>query len=62
MVSVERIKQFTNIPSESAWVLKDRLPPPTWPTHGNVDLKDLQVISNFVFYTSMNVHKPLLSY
>lgn len=43
MVSVERIKQFTNIPSEAAWQIKDRLPPPNWPTHGNVELKDLQV-------------------
>lgn len=43
MVSVERIKQFTNIPSEAAWQIKDRVPPPNWPTHGNVELKDLQV-------------------
>ncbi|KAL5795592.1 hypothetical protein ACOSQ2_000412 [Xanthoceras sorbifolium] len=43
MVSVERIKQFTTIPSESAWEMKDCLPPPNWPAHGSVDLKDLQV-------------------
>ncbi|KAF8394582.1 hypothetical protein HHK36_020796 [Tetracentron sinense] len=43
MVSVERIKQFTNIPLEAAWKIKDCLPSPNWPTHGNVDLKDLQV-------------------
>ncbi|KAJ8898619.1 hypothetical protein K2173_004232 [Erythroxylum novogranatense] len=43
MISVERIKQFTNIRSEAAWEIKDRLPPSDWPTHGNVDLKDLQV-------------------
>ncbi|KAJ9187772.1 hypothetical protein P3X46_003192 [Hevea brasiliensis] len=43
MVSVERIKQFTNIPSEAAWEITDRVPPPSWPAHGNVDLKDLQV-------------------
>ncbi|KAG7970832.1 hypothetical protein I3843_07G105000 [Carya illinoinensis] len=43
MVSVERIKQFTNIPSEASWEIKDRLPPTNWPTHGNIDLKDLQV-------------------
>ncbi|KAF2298421.1 hypothetical protein GH714_023528 [Hevea brasiliensis] len=42
MVSVERIKQFTNIPSEAAWEITDRVPPPSWPAHGNVDLKDLQ--------------------
>ncbi|XP_061347250.1 ABC transporter C family member 4-like [Gastrolobium bilobum] len=43
MVSVERIKQFTNIPSEAAWKLKDRMPPSNWPGQGNVDIKDLQV-------------------
>ncbi|OIW13296.1 hypothetical protein TanjilG_25402 [Lupinus angustifolius] len=43
MVSVERIKQFTNIPSEPSWNIKDRLPPPNWPSQGNVDIKDLQV-------------------
>lgn len=43
MVSVERIKQFTNIPSEAEWVKKDSAPPSNWPSHGNVELKDLQV-------------------
>ena len=43
MVSVERIKQFTNIPSEPAWTIKDRLPPSNWPGQGNVHVKDLQV-------------------
>ncbi|KAL6968514.1 ABC transporter C member 14 [Sarracenia purpurea var. burkii] len=43
MVSVERIKQFTTIPSEAEWEIKDCLPSPNWPTHGNVELKDLQV-------------------
>ncbi|CAL5357628.1 unnamed protein product [Camellia sinensis] len=43
MVSVERVKQFTNIPSEAEWEKKDCLPSANWPTHGNVDLEDLQV-------------------
>ena len=43
MVSVERIKQFSKIPSEATWKIKDRVPPPSWPAHGNVDLKNLQV-------------------
>lgn len=43
MVSVERIKQFTDIPSEAEWEIKDRHPPSNWPAHGNIDLKDLQV-------------------
>ncbi|XP_058082150.1 ABC transporter C family member 14-like isoform X2 [Magnolia sinica] len=43
MVSVERMKQFSNIPSEAAWEIKDSLPPPNWPTKGDVDLKALQL-------------------
>jgi hypothetical protein len=47
MVSVERIKQFCNIPSEAVWEIKDHVPPTNWPTHGNVELKDLQVKTTF---------------
>ncbi|KAG5231750.1 ABC transporter family member [Salix suchowensis] len=43
MISVERIKQFTNISSEAEWKIKDRVPPPNWPAKGNIDLKNLQV-------------------
>ncbi|XP_027098619.1 ABC transporter C family member 4-like isoform X1 [Coffea arabica] len=43
MVSVERIKQFTNIPSEADWKKEDCLPSPEWPNKGNVELMDLQV-------------------
>lgn len=54
MVSVERIKQFTNIPSEAAWKIRDQLPPSNWPAHGNVDLKDLQVNSPLVILIKRN--------
>ncbi|XP_038977801.1 ABC transporter C family member 14-like [Phoenix dactylifera] len=43
MVSVERIKQFCNIPSEAAWEVKDCLVLPNWPTRGDVIIKDLKV-------------------
>lgn len=43
MVSVERIKQYTNIPSEAAWKIKDFLPSPDWPDHGSIELNNLQV-------------------
>ncbi|KAK1278178.1 ABC transporter C family member 4 [Acorus gramineus] len=43
MISVERVKQFTEIPSEAAWEIKESLPPPSWPTHGNINLNDLKV-------------------
>lgn len=43
MVSVERIKQLTKIPSEVAWTYNDHVPPPTWPALGNIELHNLQV-------------------
>ncbi|XP_057772118.1 ABC transporter C family member 4-like [Salvia miltiorrhiza] len=43
MVSVERIKQFINIPSEAAWTKLDSLASPDWPDRGQIDIKDLQV-------------------
>ncbi|WJX23543.1 ABC transporter C member 14 [Trifolium repens] len=43
MVSVERIKQFTNLPSEAAWKIADKSPPQNWPNHGTIELNNLQV-------------------
>uniref|UniRef100_A0ACD5WPT8 Uncharacterized protein n=1 Tax=Avena sativa TaxID=4498 RepID=A0ACD5WPT8_AVESA len=43
MVSVERIKQFTNIPSETEWRIKDCLPDANWPTKGDINIIDLKV-------------------
>ncbi|CAI0389110.1 unnamed protein product [Linum tenue] len=43
MVSVERIKQFTDTPSEAPWWIMNFIPDPNWPSHGNIELKDLQV-------------------
>jgi len=47
MVSVERIKQFINIPSEASWEIKDSVPSPSWPTQGNIDIWDLQVYLDY---------------
>ncbi|PNX95941.1 ABC transporter C family member 4-like protein, partial [Trifolium pratense] len=43
MVSVERIKQFTNLPSEAQWKIADKSPPQNWPSHGTIELNNLQV-------------------
>ncbi|CAK9145577.1 unnamed protein product [Ilex paraguariensis] len=40
---VERIKQFIKIPSEAARKISGSLPPPNWPNHGDIEIKDLQV-------------------
>ena len=50
MVSVERIKQFTNIPSEAAWRIKGCLPSASWPTRGNIDVRDLKV--NYLLFST----------
>ncbi|KAF3324683.1 ABC transporter C family member 14-like protein [Carex littledalei] len=43
MVSVERIKQFSNIPSEAEWLIEDCLPFPNWPNKGDIEIIDLKV-------------------
>ena len=45
MVSVERIKQFTSIPSETEWRIKGCLPVANWPAKGHIDIIDLKVTS-----------------
>lgn len=56
MVSVERIKQFSVIPSEAEWKKKDLLPPSNWPTHGNIELKNLQV--KLESYSDLQLFSP----
>lgn len=43
MVSVERIKQFINIPSEAAWTKPGSLASQDWPNRGEIQIKQLQV-------------------
>lgn len=46
MISVERILQFTNIPSEAPLVIEDCRPNPEWPTVGKIELENLHVQYN----------------
>lgn len=48
MVAVERVNQFSALPSEAAWKIEEHLPSSNWPTHGDIDIKDLKVIF-FIF-------------
>ncbi|KAJ7527162.1 hypothetical protein O6H91_16G039700 [Diphasiastrum complanatum] len=43
IISVERIKQYTIIPSEAAFVIEGSRPSNDWPLHGAIDMQDLQV-------------------
>ncbi|KAJ0043404.1 hypothetical protein Pint_17630 [Pistacia integerrima] len=43
IISVERLNQYMNVPSEAPEVIKDNRPPPNWPAMGKVDICDLQI-------------------
>ncbi|XP_020593694.1 ABC transporter C family member 5 [Phalaenopsis equestris] len=42
IVSIERIQQFCDIPSEAPAIIDDSRPPPWWPGNGKIELLDLQ--------------------
>jgi len=44
IISVERILQYTCIPSEPPLVVDENRPDPSWPSNGEVDIRDLQVV------------------
>ncbi|KAM2334117.1 hypothetical protein ACFXTH_011707 [Malus domestica] len=46
MISVERILQFTDIPSEAPLVIEDCRPAPEWPMAGKIELENLHVQYN----------------
>ncbi|KAL6607981.1 hypothetical protein ACP70R_041044 [Stipagrostis hirtigluma subsp. patula] len=43
MISVERILQFSNIPSESPLVIEEYRPTEKWPWYGTIQIDDLQI-------------------
>ncbi|KAH9652214.1 ABC transporter C family member 3 [Citrus sinensis] len=43
IISVERIFQYTCIPSEPPLEIEESRPNHSWPSHGKIDLRDLQV-------------------
>ncbi|KAK4773815.1 hypothetical protein SAY87_028834 [Trapa incisa] len=43
MISVERILQFSSIPSEAPLVIDDSRPSPEWPSCGTIELENLHV-------------------
>ena len=40
VVSVERVKEYSEIATEADWVVEGSRPPPDWPTQGRVDFKN----------------------
>ncbi|KAJ1392542.1 P-loop containing nucleoside triphosphate hydrolase [Sesbania bispinosa] len=43
IISVERIVQYTCIPSEPPLVVDENRPDPSWPSYGEIDIQDMQV-------------------
>ncbi|KAI3953363.1 hypothetical protein MKX01_042341 [Papaver californicum] len=43
IISVERINQYVNIPSEASQVIIGNRPRPDWPTAGRVEIRDLKI-------------------
>lgn len=43
IISVERIQQYTSIPSEPLLVIEENRPDSSWPSHGEVHVQDLKV-------------------
>ncbi|XLU42785.1 hypothetical protein S245_037599 [Arachis hypogaea] len=43
MISVERILQFSSIPSEAPLIIQDCRPEPEWPMEGKVELQNIHI-------------------
>ena len=52
IISVERILQYTCIPSEPPLVVDENRPDPSWPSNGEVDIQDLQVVWANIYFWS----------
>jgi ATP-binding cassette, subfamily C (CFTR/MRP), member 2 len=53
IISVERVNQYMDIPSEAAEVIEENRPSPNWPQVGRVELRDLKVIIYIQTFTCM---------
>jgi ATP-binding cassette, subfamily C (CFTR/MRP), member 2 len=58
IISVERVHQYMDIPSEAAEIIEENRPAPDWPQVGRVDLKDLKVINGKPFTCLPITGKP----
>lgn len=43
IISIERIYQYSQIPSEAPLLIEDSRPPSMWPENGTIELTDLKV-------------------
>ena len=50
IISIERIYQYSQIPSEAPPVIENSRPPSTWPDSGTIELIDLKVCGFVSYY------------
>ncbi|KAH0715254.1 hypothetical protein KY284_008159 [Solanum tuberosum] len=43
IISIERLEQYMRIPTEESQLVQTNHPPPGWPKHGKVEIRDLKV-------------------
>ena len=55
IISVERIFQYTSIPSEPPLVIESNQPDCSWPSRGEVYIRDLQVLSTIDSFFLSNI-------
>lgn len=48
MVSVERINQYSVLPSEAPLTIEGTKPPSSWPSDGKIELKGLKVAASHI--------------
>ena len=61
IISVERILQYTSIPSEPPLALKSSRTGSNWPWQGEVDIRNLQVFYNYVLTTPSSMRDAYIN-
>lgn len=46
IISIERIYQYSQIPSEAPTIIEDSRPPFSWPENGTIEIIDLKVLTS----------------
>jgi hypothetical protein len=65
IISVERIKQYMQIPPEPPAVIQENRPSPSWPSEGNIEIQNLMVmiiVRTFYFFLVIFFCFPSLSW
>jgi len=50
IISIERIHQYCEIPSEAPTIIENCRPPSSWPDYGKIELIGLEVCNNITLF------------